>query len=167
MRKYHATPCCSIHMSCKGSCVPSSGLPPFPYHIDLLSSLLYDKVETMVSLWRQLKYGFPFPLKTPPSSLHLSLLSTMVGLSAEPAEPMYRVSHYTMGACSLMPCGSMTIHADKTKVPEIKALSTRCSTRASLSRKGLCAGPTTQLRPRVCQVLIQKDPSSAVKFVTL
>lgn len=66
-----------------------------------------------------------------------------------------------------MPCGSMAIHADKTKVPEIKALSTRYSTRASLSRKGLCAGPTTQLRPRVCQVLIQKDPSSAIKFVTL
>lgn len=78
--------------------------------------------------WRQLKYGFPFPQRTRLSSLHLSLLSTMIGISAEPAESMCDMSHYTMGACSLMPCGPMVIHADKTKSPEIKALSTRCST---------------------------------------
>lgn len=78
--------------------------------------------------WRQLKYGFPFPQRTPLSSLNLSLLSTMVGISAESAEPMCGVSHYTMGACSLLPCDCMAIHADKTKSPEIKALSTRCST---------------------------------------
>lgn len=119
MRKYCASPCCGIHKSCKGSCVPSSGLPPFPFHIDLLPSLLYGTVET-TQIW------FPFSTENPPSPL--SILSTMVGISAESAEPMCGVSHYTMGACSLLPCDCMAIHADKTKSPEIKALSTRCST---------------------------------------
>lgn len=46
-----------------------------------------------------------------------------------------------------MPCGSMTIHADKTKVPEIKALSTRYSTRVLSQEKASALVPPPSSGP--------------------